>query len=846
MHEQPWDPEPVEEPEAFDYRKLLAYERKRTLSFSEFVELFLDNPDAYLQTSASIITDAIKYYGFNMVVRGGEPVLSYRIFKDIFTNNINAVYGQEFCIKRIVDAIESVEKESGPKRGIVLVGPPASGKTNIVDLISRALEEYTKEKDVRLFSFFFRFRNESGRDVEIRSPLMHHPLLLFPTILECPDGSVMRPRQELFDHLNTRRGTYRRVSIPSFYRYATLDRGSLEIISGLMQSSANNGKTMADVFEEYVGVEEVQFSNAQARGIANIDDMRSLHARMTQLQLSRDDIAVVSQHLPGVAMQSYEGAMLASNRGLLHIHDAFGIQGSGSPNEDDYKPLLMLLGSGKISLHWTQASIDNTVVMTTNLEEMDMLERHLASSKLLDRIEKVPVNYLLDANSEMDILRRDMANMRDKYDVDPNLLRIAAYYSVMTRLMPPNPGSTPPRWSPERKRLYGSITPEQKLFIYASESTDPVSVIKNLPHWHPFRNECLRVGVNIFEPELYRDLIEVHPDAISLEDSGLFSHDQLKLIDDDMMRRLRHEHYPIEGQHGMSIRQLQNIIRNTISHSDGIKVTVGIFLEQLDRIVTEGPKVHHWLSVNPAPEDGGSSVPARQLGPILLQPGEGDYGYFKQLVKVVRGLYYMIIQREITVATVDRDPKRIALDLRKYLQHALLARALENKAFAHIMAPQFVFIDPDTGTKVERPDDNYLMSIEKVIAPDKPPALLRQEIAQKFLDLRDRGELLLDEGKSVVSSRNDNLLACFATEYHALLSHRREMDGMDPELVRDAFFHKKNSPEKYKYLDESTRTFAETILGNLRNRFGYSSDIALDTVVFALRHDIIDFKRIIS
>ena len=73
--------------------------------------------------------------------------------------------------------------------------------------------------------------------------------------------------------------------------------------------------------------------------------------------------------------------MVSSNRGILHIHDAFDID--GSLTEDAYKPLLMLLGSGRISLQSTQASLDNTVIMTTNLEEMNVLEKRLSALKLL-------------------------------------------------------------------------------------------------------------------------------------------------------------------------------------------------------------------------------------------------------------------------------------------------------------------------------------------------------------------------------------------------------------------------------------------------------------------------------
>ena len=147
-----------EEPSSnFDYRRILSYVRKRSISFTDYVDHLIDHPEMHLKTSSSLISEAIKHFGFKIVVRSGEPMISFNIYEDIFSNGVNAVYGQEFCIKKMVDVIDSISKESGPNRGIVLVGPPASGKTNIVDLTALALEEYSKIKEVKLYSFFYRF-----------------------------------------------------------------------------------------------------------------------------------------------------------------------------------------------------------------------------------------------------------------------------------------------------------------------------------------------------------------------------------------------------------------------------------------------------------------------------------------------------------------------------------------------------------------------------------------------------------------------------------------------------------------------------------------------------------------
>ena len=76
------------------------------------------------------------------------------------------------------------------------------------------------------------------------------------------------------------------------------------------------------------------------------------------------------------------------------------------------------------------------------------------------------------------------------------------------------------------------------------------------------------------------------------------------------------------------------------------------------------------------------------------------------------------------------------------------------------------------------------------------------------------------------------------------------MEDINPEILRDAFFHKRelrdNYVDNYSKYSENIKNFVETILDNMVTRFKYSRQIALDTVIFALRKDIVDFSKIIS
>ena len=59
----------------------------------------------------------------------------------------------------------------------------------------------------------------------------------------------------------------------------------MDIIESLLQHPRNEGKSLFDIIEEYVRVEEIEFSNAQARGIANIDYMPKLDVGIQSAKL---------------------------------------------------------------------------------------------------------------------------------------------------------------------------------------------------------------------------------------------------------------------------------------------------------------------------------------------------------------------------------------------------------------------------------------------------------------------------------------------------------------------------------------------------------------------------------
>jgi len=140
----------------------------------------------------------------------------------------------------------------------------------------------------------------------------------------------------------------------------------------------------------------------------------------------------------------------------------------------------------------------------------------------------------------------------------------------------------------------------------------------------------------------------------------------------------------------------------------------------------------------------------------------------------------------------------------------------------------------------------YMETIEKILLPNGQAVPFRREIAQRFFDCRDSKQLRIEEGKSLLSSKDDDFVECYEREYNKLLSHRKVEIDINGDKLVEVFFLKQRDQEAYQKTDPKVRAFADEIVENLRDRFGYPSDVGFETVLFALRMGIVDFKEILN
>ena len=112
-------------------------------TFADYFGMIGDNP-SISRLSHRMVYDAIVANGVDEAPETGSP--NYTLFAD-------KVYGQDDTIESIVEYFaSSARRLEIRKRILLLLGPPASGKSTIVALIKEALENFTRTDEGALYA----------------------------------------------------------------------------------------------------------------------------------------------------------------------------------------------------------------------------------------------------------------------------------------------------------------------------------------------------------------------------------------------------------------------------------------------------------------------------------------------------------------------------------------------------------------------------------------------------------------------------------------------------------------------------------------------------------------------
>ena len=351
-------------------------------SFRDYFELVAQNPKI-AQLSHARINDMVHAAGVERLNEGTQhEVLSYNFFS-------SELFGIEEPIARIVEYFKSAaQRLEVRKRILLLMGPVGGGKSTIVNMLKRGLEDWT--------------RNEGGAVYAIKDCPMHEePLHLIPHQL----------RAEVEKHY----GIYIEGDLCPQCRYA-LDH------------------TYAGRHED-VKVHRVAFSEKERVGIGTFSPSDPKSQDITELTGSID-LSTIGE----VGVESdprayrFDGELNIANRGLMEFVEMLKV------DEKFLYSLLTLSQEQSIKTgRFAMIYADEVILSHSNENEYIAFAGNRKSEALQDRIILVKVPYNLRVSQEeriYDKLLHQSEALRNVH-LAPHTLRVAAMFAVMTRLEEP-------------------------------------------------------------------------------------------------------------------------------------------------------------------------------------------------------------------------------------------------------------------------------------------------------------------------------------------------------------------------------------------------------------------------
>ena len=345
-------------------------------TFADYLAMVVENP-SIAKLAHARIRDAIlaKEVDTSPI---GEPI--YRLFED-------DIFGLDDAVQRIVEYFKTAaEGSETSKRILLLLGPPASGKSTIVALIKRALEDYTRTDEGAVYAI-------AG------CPMQEEPLHLIPHSLR----PVLK-RQ-----------------------YGIEIEGEMNPRNRYLLKTKYSGK-IADM-----PVERVVFSEHEAVGIGYyVATNPNGDSSLLVGSIDTDRLEGDRREVAGQAFRM-DGEFNVANRGMIEFVEMF---------KADKHLLTTLLGLAQEQIIKMEkfGSIYAEEVIIGHSNEGDFntfaLDEH--SEALKDRIIAIQVPYNLRVSEEVKIYDKVMERgTTADICISPLSLRVASTFAVLSRLEQP-------------------------------------------------------------------------------------------------------------------------------------------------------------------------------------------------------------------------------------------------------------------------------------------------------------------------------------------------------------------------------------------------------------------------
>jgi serine protein kinase len=365
---------------------LAAYSREHQArhwegNFNDFLQDILPQaPQRVVRSSHQYIWDMMCWHGWERSEEG-ESITRYNLFgSDLF--------GMDEALERVANYFKAASEGSEVgRRLLLLLGPPSGGKSSLVTLLKRGLEEYSLTDEGALYAI---------KD----SPIHESPLQLIP---------------------HSKRGEFRET-------YGVAIEGDLSPYTRTVLEEQYNGD-----FTQ-MPIERVFINEAGRCGVGTYAPHDPTTADIADLVGSVDLSKVADYGDEGDPRAwSWSGAVYAASRGMLEMIEILKVK-------REFLYLLLTLTQERVVKvsRFPLIYVDETIIAHTNLAEFRKFLQEKENEALLDRMVIVQVPYTLRYQDEARIYHKltSATPTFQEVHLDPHALTVAAVFVVLTRVKP--------------------------------------------------------------------------------------------------------------------------------------------------------------------------------------------------------------------------------------------------------------------------------------------------------------------------------------------------------------------------------------------------------------------------
>lgn len=343
-------------------------------TFAEYLDIIKERPEV-AQTAHSRVYNMIKNSG--LIEKDGKKMYSF--FGD-------DIFGLEEAIERLVEEYfhPAAKRLDVRKRILLLMGPVSGGKSTIVTMLKRGLEQFS--------------RTDEGAVYAIKGCPMHEdPLHLIPQHL----------REDFFDE------------------YGVRIEGSLSPLNAMRLEKEYGGRI------EDVEVERIFLSEDRRVGIGTFTPSDPKSQDIADLTGSID-FSTIAEYGSESDPRAYrfDGELNKANRGMMEFQEMLKC------DEKFLWHLLSLTQEGNFKAgRFALISADELIVAHTNETEYRSFISNKKNEALHSRIIVMPIPYNLRVSEEERIYEKMIGESdMNHVHIAPHALRVAAIFSILTRL----------------------------------------------------------------------------------------------------------------------------------------------------------------------------------------------------------------------------------------------------------------------------------------------------------------------------------------------------------------------------------------------------------------------------